>query len=242
MTGIANIENALAAKAKACTARVSKIEHVGKSYWVKRPEQLSLRMRLQKGSSEKAFNCERRALCELADLGAPVPRIIAEGDDFFVLEDCGVSLMSILRNQNHMNIAAQKQAFFDTGKALAKLHNMRLTHGRPSLRDICWHNGRVTFIDLENYNADHNNRLGHGRDLVMFFFNAFSIAGRTMDEFAIVRDAYRTNDTRDNWAAAKQIAKRMRWTNLLSKPLQMRREGKAKEFKAIPLTLDWFSS
>lgn len=234
-------DSPLAAKAQSCTARVSRIEHEGRAYWVKRQEKLSLRFRLQKGAADSAFERERTVLHDLSRAGAPVPEIVAEGPDFFVIPDCGPSLDAILRGKTDMDRAQRQRAFIDGAKALAGLHAQNLSHGRPSLKDICWDNGRVTFIDFENYSPRHNTLRGHGRDVVMFFFNGLAVAGRPTPELEIARDTYRANDPGGVWDAAQSLARRLRWTNWLTKPIQMRREGKAKEFKAIPLTLAWFA-
>ncbi|MCW9042368.1 MAG: hypothetical protein OQK05_03410 [Pseudopelagicola sp.] len=231
----------LTQKAQACTARVSKLEHQGQFYWVKREEKLSLRLRLQKGASASAFERERAALHQLAKLRAPVPAIVAEGPDFFVIPDQGASLDAILRGRNNETPDLKARAFADTAKALADLHAQHLSHGRPSLKDICWQDGRVTFIDFENYNPARNTLQGCARDVVMFFFNGLAFAGRPVRELEIARDTYRAHDPGNVWQAAQTFARRMRWTNWLTKPIQMRPEGKAKEFKAIPLTLAWFA-
>ncbi len=84
MVAMTETDPRLTQKAQACTARVSKLEHQGQFYWVKREEKLSLRLRLQKGASASAFERERAALHQLAKLRAPVPAIVAEGPDFFV--------------------------------------------------------------------------------------------------------------------------------------------------------------
>ena len=61
-----------------------------------------------------------------------------------------------------------------------------------------------------------------------------------MREIEIARDAYRAHDVDGVWEEAKRLAHRWRWTTWLVMPLQLRREGKAKEFKALPMTAEWF--
>jgi hypothetical protein len=52
----------------------------GRRFWLKRVEQLSGRLRLQKGDPARAFAAEREGLRVLAAAGLPVAGVVAEGD------------------------------------------------------------------------------------------------------------------------------------------------------------------
>lgn len=235
-------DQSLLDKARSCTGRVSSVEHRGQIFWVKSQEDLTLRMRFQKGSGASGLRRERAALHRLADTQAPVARIVEEEPAFIVIPDYGPSLERILRERDEMNTEQRERAFADGAVALARLHSEGLSHGRPSLKDICWKNGRAILIDFENYSDSLNSVQGHARDLLCFFFSGLTVAGRPVRELEIARDAYRAKDTGDVWSAAQALSRRLRWLDWATKPIQMRRPGKAREFKAIPMTLDWFRS
>ena len=178
----------------------------------------------------------------LAGVHAYIPRIVAEGSDFFVLPDYGPSLQSILRAGNGESAAEKARAFADGATALADLHAHGLSHGRPSLKDICWRDGQATLIDFENHRDVLNSPYGQARDVISFFFNGLYVAGKPVPELETARDVYRARDVNGVWQSAQKLVRRMRWVDWLTKPIQMRRPGKAREFKTIPLTLAWFSA
>ena len=238
MNATPHIDQSLEDKARACTARICRIEHQGQVYWAKREEKLSLRLRLQKGASASAFERERTALRQLAGLHPAIPEIVAEGPDFFVLPDAGPSLETLLRRSDDADL--RQRAFADGATALAGLHAAGVSHGRPYLKDVCWKDGKVGFIDFENYSAARNSRRGHAWDVIIFFFSGLAIAGEPFRELEVARDAYRANDPGGVWEHAQRLVHRLRWVDWLTKPIQARSGGKAKEFKAIPLTADWF--
>lgn len=249
----------LRALAAAARGRVARLEHAGRVYWVKREERLTLRLRLLKGPGASAFLREREGLRRLAAAGAPVPPILAEGPDFFVVPDCGVSLRRVLRQQ--LGSAAERQAAFAAaGRALAELHAAGLSHGNPRLKDICWQQGpgaegdaqegggeagsgpagRITFIDLECAEAARDTAAGHAYDLAVFVFNAIAEAGGPTPELDAACAAYRAAAPAGIWEAAAARVARLRLLGWLTWPLRFRRGERAREFKAIPRAMAYF--
>lgn len=226
--------------AAATNHRVSKIEYDGRTIWVKKQEKLSLRMRLQKGDAQDAFIAERDAMHRLYQAGVPVPAIVAEGPDYFATPDCGPSLKNLLQGMLG-SATGHTQAFEAAGKQLALMHAKHLSHGRPSIKDICWQDGRITFLDFERFHSKRNTPKGHMQDLVMMVFSTYAVTGRDCPEIEALIKGYRTHDPADIWQAAVRWCGKMRWIDYLTKPIQWRRAGKAVEFKAIPLTLNAFA-
>lgn len=216
--------------------RISQLEHDGQTIWVKKREHLTLRLRLQKGNADAAFLAERDALHRLQAAGVPVPKIIAEGPDYFATADSGPSLKKLLKGPTD----DQLDAYFAAGKQLALMHKKHLSHGRPSLKDICWKNGRITFLDFERFHDKRNTPKGHMHDLVMMIFSAYAITGTNCPEIDALIKGYRENDPANIWPAAVLWCANKGWIDILTKPIQWRGEGKALEFKAIPLTLQAF--
>ena len=226
--------------AEASTGRVARLELGGQTYWVKRREDLSLRMRLQKGDAAQAFEAERDAYRALARIGAPVPEIVAEGDGYFVTPDCGEMVSKILAEQSG-TLESRLKLFETVAVGLWAFHEKGVSHGRPSLKDICWDGARVRFLDFERYGEKRNTERGHAEDLVMIVFNALAIAQKPCPEVDHLIETYRSLAPDAYWERARALCKRMRWMDWATKPIQMRREGRAKEFKAIPLTLKAFA-
>jgi tRNA A-37 threonylcarbamoyl transferase component Bud32 len=196
-------------------------------------------MRLQKGNPRHAFKAERAALKTLHALGAPVPPVLAEDTDFFVMPDRGPSLRDLLRKP----VAAPSErarAFTAAARGLAGLHAKGLSHGRPSIKDICWDGRAATFLDVERYAEHRNTRRGHVQDLVILVFSAFAETGRPCPETEALIEGYRAADPGGIWQGAAQLCRRLGWLGPLSWPVRQLRG--AREFKAIPLTLDAFGA
>lgn len=234
---------ALIAQIKAHVAasdrRVSRLTHDGQTIWVKQLEKLSLRMRLQKGNPQTAFVAERDALLRLQAAGVPVPAIVAQGPDYFAITDSGPSLKQLMQgadgpSTNHLD------AYLAAGKQLALMHKQKLSHGRPSIKDICWKGGRITFLDFERFHEKRNTPKGHMQDLVMMVFSAYAISQRDCPEIDALIKGYRDHDPANIWQAAARWCSKMRWLDILTKPIQWRGPGLALEFKAIPLTFSAF--
>jgi len=226
-------------RAAGTTRRIERIEHQGQFVWVKREEKLSLRMRLQKGSGASAFERERAALHRLMELDVPAPPILAEGPDFFVIPDSGISLEAMVRRDLGAD-GERGVAFAEAARALARFHALGVSHGHPRLKDICWKDGRITFIDFERFSDRLNTSSGHARDVATFVFSAIAEAGRATPELDLAREAYRAADPGGIWDGARHLVRRLRFMEWLTWPLQYRKAGKAREFKAIPLTLQYF--
>lgn len=219
--------------------RVRKLEHQGQIYWVKKVERLNFRYRIQKGDPRRAFDTERNALHELSKRGVPVPEIVDEGEDYFVTTDSGTVLPQLLHSGDPLSEEAS-QAFSAAGRTLATLHGNHITHGRPAIKDMCWQGGQLTLLDFERFSPTRNTTKGHVRDLIIFVHSCFYCVGSESPIIVNAMDAYRTTDRKDIWGKAQDWCHKMRWIDWVTKPVQWRKTGRAREFKAIPLTLKAF--
>ncbi len=218
--------------------RIGRLEHDGATYWVKKEEKLSLRYRLQKGDPHRAFKADRTAMQALADQGVPVPRVVAEGDGYFVMEDCGRPLSQMLCDRAPTDDTLA--AFAAAGRVLAETHAKHLSHGRPSIKDMCWQDGQLTLLDFERNAQKRNTPKGHMQDLIVFVHSCFAFAGEDRPEITAAISAYRAADRLGTWEKTCVWCHKMRWVNWVTKPIQWRKPGRAREFKAIPLTLHAF--
>jgi hypothetical protein len=220
-------------------SRVQRIALRGQFYWLKSAENLTLRMRLQKGDPLAAFAAEREGLHALAEAGAPVPPILAEGPSYFVTPHIGQPLDRMLKT-GAPEEPERLRAFRAAAEALAALHAKGLSHGRPSIKDICWDGARAGFLDAERYSEKRNNFAGHVEDLMILVFSAFATTRGPTPETDILAQTYRACDPGGIWEGARRRARRLAWTGPLSWPI--RRFMNAPEFDAIPLTLKAFSA
>lgn len=220
--------------------RTTRLDVKGQYFWLKRVERPGLLRRLQKGDSAAAFERERQTLHRFGAMGLPVPEIIAEGPDWLLMPDSGTPLDRVLLHEAWTKCDRQ-EAFASAGEALALLHREGVSHGRPAIKDICWQGSRTTFIDFENHRPKLDTPDGHARDLLIFALSGLAIGNGPTPAMTEAFTSYRANDVQGNWERAQDRAARLGWADLITKPLQMRRPGKAREFKAIPHVLEVFS-
>ncbi|MCC5993358.1 MAG: hypothetical protein JJT99_12650 [Rhodobacteraceae bacterium] len=218
--------------------RVQSMEVAGRRYWIKRPEKLGLRLRVQKGDSARAFRAEIAQIRRFAALGAPVPRILAESPGLVVLEDVGLPLSFFLARRPE---AERRPALMHGAKALAGLHAKGLVHGRPRLRDICWDGARISFVDLEAGAGVNAPRWRRARDLLIFLHSLHQSGQDVSQDFDAVIRSYAQADTAGILPLAKRLTRRARPLRVLLAPLVWRDRRRLKhhsEFTAFAALLD----
>ncbi|MFN7002151.1 MAG: hypothetical protein ACK4NW_01825 [Roseinatronobacter sp.] len=212
--------------------RLTQIEVQGQPYFVKMPETgLSLRWRLQKGNPKAAFAREINLLRKFAERGAPVARIVAGDDTRIAMADHGTPVRWIVYRKQADPVLMRR-----LGTALAEMHALGLAHGRPSLRDICWNGKDMTFLDLEAGAKLQATPRDQARDLYLLIHSVFNADGVQSPLALPVLKAYRAQCDPAIWEAAKELAQRLWWVDLLSRPGAWvhRLRGKSRsEFAAI---------
>lgn len=193
----------LRAMAKADGLRIQPVELEGRTYWIKRPERLSLRMRLQKGDAKDAFAAEVAAHTAYASRNLPVADVIASTDTYLITADSGTSLKRLLRNEN----TAFAEALAAAGRALATLHRAGVNHGRPSLKDICWDGTRIAFVDLERAGREVNAARAQATDLMILIFSTAVETHGDAEAMQSARDAYLSVGEASVWQAAQSRAR-----------------------------------
>ena len=207
----------------------------GERLWLKRIEALSLRLRLQKGDGQRAFQNELNALHVLAKAGLPVPEILAEGPDHFVISDVGPTLAHLLRS-SATPFAKRAAAFRAAGAAIGRLHAAGFVHGRPAIRDICWDGDEARFIDLEQFSDQRRSARNRAMDIVVFTQTYMTEMGASGPCLDVAIDAYRAASPAGSMANVRKLALVLLPLVPLTAPVRWLRPS-AKEFKAIPQTL-----
>lgn len=222
------------------TSRVSRMVFEGQRYWVKRVELVTGRTRILKPAPKHIFRREMRIYEELKSKGVPVPEMVLKGAEFVVFEDGGPTLENFWRDAD---LDTEKRAFISrqTAQALAHLHALGISHGRPVARDICWDGKKATFLDFENYSERRNSTRGRAIDLLCFVHSLCSQIIR--DEVALTAaiEGYRESDKIGVWEEARVLVRRYRWLDVLTYPLQARKDPHAREFKALPKMREIFA-
>lgn len=199
--------------------RIYKFHYQGKDYWLKQPERLSGVWLLLKPNPKKAFMLELQTLLDLAKQKAPVPQVVYYGEDFFVLEDVGMSISHWVDNPH----CSEDQKFLilaDASQALIGLHKEGLVHGRPAVRDITWQNGKVVFLDFEARSQSQNKNWLIVRDM-LFFFDSLCREDTISD--ALVKETaayYQAHCNPKNWQVMKNYLSRFKWLYYLLLPFK----------------------
>lgn len=216
--------------------RISRMKVNGRHYWVKRQERLSLRWRLQKGNPSRAFKREREGLRQLYAMGLPVPRIIDEGPDYFVTPDASKSLENIFRSPEYSD-AERETALNAAVRALHRLHEAGVSHGRPNLKDILWNGRYITLIDFERFGKTRHSHTAQVLDFIIFAFSCFAIANHSMPQIDQALHLYRMLDMRGVFISAIRWLNCLRWLDPLARKLQKIRHSR--DIVAIRYLFSW---
>lgn len=144
----------------------------GQKVWVKRKQPLENWRDYYKVLVTPGLKREIKALQLLNLQQLPVPKLVVTGDDFFASEDSGHALPRYL-DENNLDLAQRKLIFYKAGYALAQMHQQGFAHGRPALRDICWDEHKITFIDFEMHSGKPSSTWDQNKDLLIFLHGLY---------------------------------------------------------------------
>lgn len=216
--------------------RVTRLEHAGRVYWVKRPERLSFRMRLQKGDPLRAFERERAGYHALRGTALPVPPLVLEGPDYLVIADRGEALVDVVRDRS-LSGEERHRALLAAASGLGAFHALGIAHGRPSLKDILWDRRRVSFVDFERFEVGRFHEAGMLLDCLIFAFSCFTLADLSSEEVGAALAAYGAMDHAGVLGGAIRILRGIRWLAPVARFLL--RMVKSRDIRAFVRLLDW---
>ena len=198
--------------------RIYPFQYEGKKLWLKQPEKLKGIWLLLKPHPKQSFKNELQTLLNLTEKNAPVPKIPYYDEDFFVLEDVGITLSQWLCDKRANN----QQKFYiiyDACLALIDLHAKNLVHGRPAIRDITWDKGKVTFLDFESRSSSQNQNWLIVRDM-LFFFDSLCREDVSDDFIQKVALYYQDHCRVENWQNMIVFLQRFCWVYYLLLPFK----------------------
>lgn len=118
------------------------------TFWIKRKMGNGRRAAV-KYSAEREFYYE---IARMTIAAKNTPELVAPIEvltpTYMVTKDGGPTLKLIL--DSDISEEEKEKILEGAGAALAKLHRADIVHGRPALRDICFRDGKYTFLDWEN--------------------------------------------------------------------------------------------
>lgn len=230
------VSTAIAEALAEAPVRVRMLETPAGRMWLKRVEQLSLRWRLQKGSGRKSFERDREGLHVMGAAGLPVAPIVAEGPDYFVTPDLGITLRALMADAPEDE---RLRAFAAAGAALAALHARGYSHGRPAVRDLCWDGAEVRFIDMEKFSALRDAPRHFATDVLVFIHSVFA-AGGGAAELDAALEAYSQAAPR-GWAATVALTHRFGWLAGFARTLRSLKP-RSRELNAVEPTLAYVTA
>ena len=207
----------------------------GRRFWLKRVEQLSGRLRLQKGDPGRAFAAEREGLRVLAEAGLPVAGVVAEGDGWVLMPDAGPVLPEVVRDPGRGE-AEKLRAFAEAGRALGRLHWAGMAHGRPAVRDVCWDGAEARFIDLERFRRAKRAGVWQAADVVMFAQTAFTLWPEDARWLEAALGAYELSAPEEAMASVRRLVRWLGPVGWVAAGLAVLRPG-SRELRAVGLTL-----
>jgi tRNA A-37 threonylcarbamoyl transferase component Bud32 len=118
------------------------------TFWIKRKMGNGRRAAV-KYSAEREFYYE---IARMTIAAKSTPELVVPIEvltpTYMVTKDGGPTLKLIL--DSDISEDEKEKILEGAGAALATLHHADIVHGRPALRDICFRDGKYTFLDWEN--------------------------------------------------------------------------------------------
>ncbi len=224
--------------------RIQRIEVEAAPYWLKVARGKSWLVQVSKGSARQALMREIALMRRMHDRGAPVPDLVRHGDDHYVIRDAGRTLSALLIDTPED--PALTTCFDAAGQALARMHEGRIAHGRPYLRDICWDGatGRITFIDFERGARLDARPLRLARDVALLLMSIYALRpdSRGADLAEAFLASYFADAPTGMPAACTRFARYWMWLPVVTAPMRwheirFRQDRRWKEYTAVPLAL-----
>lgn len=196
--------DALRARAAAPGPRIERMETAGRIVWIKRPgetqatrwhalQRLAARLAPHPmlrvtvdGGGPASIERERARIGAFRAAGFLVPEVLLDLPDALVLSDLGSNLGQVHKGDE----PAFRRALPPLGETLGRVHDCGLVHGRPSRRDLVWHEGEIGFLDFEEDPlAAMPLTVAQARDVVLLFVD-LARSGLDAEGLGAVWNAY----------------------------------------------------
>lgn len=163
------------------TLEIFNIEYEGKKLWIKKARKTGsnllhhfvylltknpILIPVENKNPKEALKFESSKLQELYDLSIPVPKVIQVSKEYFVLEDCGLTVNHLIKN----NLVDNPTRIFENIiTQLARLHNLGKFHGGSQIKNFTYKDEKIYFIDFEEgFNREIDIKELQFRDLFLF--------------------------------------------------------------------------
>lgn len=180
------------------------IEFEHKRYWLKKARQtkpnkiqkffyrffpLELLIPSSPKTAFEALDYETSKLEKFRNLGINTPKVVYKCDDFFVLEDCGKTLHSLIRK----NISEEALYYYVDFmlEELSKIHKNEFFHGGSQTRNFTYKDGKIFIIDLEeSFDSTIDIETLKFRDFLLFLLSFVKIRTNFEIDYEYIIDKY----------------------------------------------------
>jgi RIO-like serine/threonine protein kinase len=193
----------------------------GEKYWLKRARKTGsnllhhavwrlshfpLLVPVEHQSPREALEHESTKLRRLATEGIPVPELLLQNDDYFVMAHTGPTLRSLLYRK-----AADERLTRKVFGALAALQRTGEYHGGSQLRNLTWTGETIAFIDFEEkFDSGADLKLLQLRDLFLLLF-AFAKDRIPLDYASHIRLYCEESGNRDFDRQLREMIRPLGW-------------------------------
>ncbi|MGP3697781.1 serine/threonine protein phosphatase [Rhodobacter sp. NSM] len=207
----------------------------GDQLWLKRIEDLTHRAWQRKGDMRRLLRREREAFQRMAEAGLPVGEVVDGHADWLVTRDAGANLRHLLRSPD-VRMRERTEAFAAAGEALARLHRAGFTHGRPTVRAICWDGDAVRFISLSHWSERRRRRRHFALDVLIFIHSCLCADRKSHDVLGVALNAYLAHAPEGTWRSVRRMAMLLGMIAPAAAALRLARPG-SRGLNALPLAL-----
>lgn len=233
--------------------KVHPVDYQSVRYWLKKAEKNNNKLLLNmmgriskylktpllrpavKYSGKESIRFESEHLAKLAELGATVPKVMSQGDDWLLLSDMGKNASGYFKdkNQSRENVRA---AYISILSSIKRLHDNDGYLSQAFVRNITFIDGdikKVGFIDFEdNPLTVLTLEQAKAKDLLYFTSSMARFFLNDEESFKEITALYLSNYSREIKDLLRQTRRALLWT--LKMPFQ---ENLGKDYKKLKLFL-----
>ncbi len=151
---------------------------------------LKILLPVKQKSSKQTIFFETNKIEEFRKLNINVPQLVLKNDNFFVLEDCGRTVNSCIREKG---VSKEKAYFYieEVLKQLSKIHILNHYHGGAQTRNFTYKDDKIFVIDFEDSFDEHTDmKILQFRDLVLFLLSLTKTRANFEIDYEYVIDRY----------------------------------------------------
>lgn len=211
-------------KNKENSDEIFSVDYEEKKYWVKKGRKTSsnlfhklcykllkfdVLLPAQTKSAEEAVLFESNKLIEFKENGINVPEVMGSNKDFFVLNDCGITVYTFLR-LNNINCKDFYNYLDKYILLVCKIHDRGFFHGGAQSRNFTYSDNKIFAIDLEDsFDSTVNLKTLQFRDFLLLLLSMTKVDNFEFKYEYIINLYIKKSENKDFLDKLRELSKKL---------------------------------